>query len=550
MAIHLPSNPDSSGHSEPATEAVEKRLQQTGNPGSRAFVPLVCAAVVIFPWINPFAPGPSPAVVPLLLSVLCAATLLGLAACWPAFFTTERLVWPVASAWLFAGLVSSVLGLIQYFGVADGLLPWVNQSRYGEAFANLRQRNQFASLTNIAMIALIWFGVMFSRSKHVLDARRTRNYQTLMLMAAALLACGNATSVSRTGMIQLGLLCSLCVLWGQWRHTSVRWILLVAVVVYVVSVLALPRLAGFDLSQYSMSGRLRAGDPVCASRLTLWSNVLHLVAMKPWMGWGWGELDFAHYTELYQGPRFCDILDNAHNFPLHLAVEGGVPFALLVCGAFVFWVWRSKPWLDTDPARQMAWSVFAILLLHSMLEYPLWYGPFQMAVVLCLLFLRRPMAAPQAGEAGQPGLSVTGVKVRAGCAALSLLLLLGTAYALWDYRRVSQIYLAADKRDAAYRTDTLEKISDSWLFSDQVMFARLLITPLTPANAAWTFSTAQALLHYSPEPRVAEKLIESAVMLGRDQEAQAQMLRYRVAFPKEYALWKPLKANQEKQQAP
>ncbi|MBI2725719.1 MAG: O-antigen ligase C-terminal domain-containing protein [Polaromonas sp.] len=544
MVKHTPTNPDSHGHPEPATEPVEKNRHETENRASRALVPLVCAALVIFPWINPFAPGPSPAVVPLLLSALCAAILLGMSACWPALFKVERLVWPVASAWLFAGLVSSVLGLIQYFGAADGLLPWVNQSRYGEAFANLRQRNQFASLTNIAMIALVWFGVMFSRSKHVLDARRTRNYQILMVMAAALLACGNATSVSRTGMIQLGLLCGLCVLWGQWRHASVRWILLAAVVVYAVSVLALPRLAGFDLLQYSMSGRLRAGDPVCASRLTLWSNVLHLVAMKPWLGWGWGELDFAHYTELYQGPRFCDILDNAHNFPLHLAVERGVPFALLVCGAFALWIWRRKPWLDTDPARQMAWSVLAILLFHSMLEYPLWYGPFQMAVVLCLLFVRKPLAISQEG---QPGRSFTGVAARAGCAALSVLLLLGTFYAMWDYRRVSQIYLAADMRDPAYRTDTLEKISDSWLFSDQVMFARLLVTPLTQANAAWTFSTAQALLHYSPEPRVAEKLIESAVMLGRDEEAQAHMLRYRVAFPKEYALWKPLKANQELQ---
>jgi hypothetical protein len=36
---------------------------------------------------------------------------------------------------------------------------------------------------------------------------------------------------------------------------------------------------------------------------------------------------------------------------------------------------------------------------------------------------------------------------------------------------------------------------------------------------------------------VIEKLIESAVMLGRDDEAMAYLARYRVAFPKEYALW-------------
>lgn len=540
MAIPVPNDPDSRGQPELASGSAENSRKNTENSSSSAFVPLACVALMVLPWLNPFAPGPSPAVVPLLLSMACLALLLGIAACRPEQLDADRLAWLVASAWLIAGLLSSLLGLIQYFGVSGGLMPWVNQSRYGEAFANLRQRNQFASLTNIAMIALIWFGVMFSRIRHLLTARQRRNYPVFMVMAAVLLACGNATSVSRTGMIQLGLLCVLCVVWAQWRHATVRWILLVAVVVYVVAVLAFPQLAGFDLSMYSMSGRLRTGDPVCASRLTLWSNVLHLIAMKPWLGWGWGELDFAHYTELYQGPRFCDILDNAHNLPLHLAVEGGVPFALLMSGAFVVWIGWSRPWSERDPSRQMAWSVLAVVMFHSMLEYPLWYGPFQMAVVFCLLLLRRSRSGPLVVR---QGVSLGGGTVRMACAGLSALMLLAVGYALWDYRRVSQIYLAPDKRDAAYRTDTLDKISASWLFSDQVMFARLLVTPLTQANATWTFHAAQALLHYSPEPRVAEKLIESAVMLGQDDVAQANMVRYRMAFPKEYALWKPLKAN-------
>lgn len=501
---------------------------------------LALATLLVLPWLNPFAPGPSPAVIPLLTSFFCMAMAIAMAAFWPAMFTAQRLAWTVASAWLCAGLFSSVLGLLQYFGGAEGLVPWVNQPRYGEAFANLRQRNQFASLTNISLVALIWFGAMFSRLRHQLNDRQRRNCQALMLMAAALLACGNATSVSRTGMMQLFLLCGLSIVWGQWRQAAVRWILLVAVVAYAASVLAFPWLAGFDLSMYSMSGRLQTGDPICASRLTLWSNVLHLVAMKPWLGWGWGELDYAHYTALYPGPRFCDILDNAHNLALHLAVELGMPLALLVCVILAFWAMRRTPWFETDPARQMAWGVLALLFLHSMLEYPLWYGPFQMAALLCLLLLRRPVAAPSPLGTGQP---LNSPPLRAACALLSALLLMGTAYAAWDYRRISQIYLPSEARDAAYRTDTLAKISNSWLFADQVRFARLLTTPLTRENATWTFETAQLLLHYSPEPRVAERLIESAVMLGRDDEAQIQMERYRVAFPKEYALWKPRKTE-------
>ncbi len=420
-----------------------------------------------------------------------------------------------------------MIGLIQYFGFEGSFLPWVNQGRYGEAFANLRQRNQFASLTNISLSALIWFGVMFSRRRALLNRRYSRNYRAFIFLAAALLACGNAASVSRTGLIQLILLCALCAIWGQWRQAVVRGILVTAILAYAVSAFMLPRLAEFDLSTHSMFGRLSAGDSVCSSRLTLWFNVLHLIAMKPWFGWGWGELDYAHYTAAYEWPRFCEILDNAHNLPLQLAVEFGLPVALFVCAGFILWAVRKKPWLEVNPAKQMAWSVLAVILLHSMLEYPLWYGPFQMAMILCIAILLS-RARWQSGN----GL------VRAGCGVLSASLLVGSIYAIWDYRRISQIYLAPEARDARYRTDTLEKISGSRLFSDQVLFARLLLTPLTPSSALWTFETARALLHFSPEPRVIERLIESAVMLGRDEEAGQHILRYRAAFPAEYEVWR------------
>ena len=99
-------------------------------------------------------------------------------------------------------------------------------------------------------------------------------------------------------------------------------------------------------------------------------------------------MDYAHFITLHDEPRFCDILDNAHNLPLHLAVELGVPAAIFVCGSFAAWVISQKPWAERDPGRQLAWSVMPIILLHSMLEYPLSYGPFLMAFVICVVILR------------------------------------------------------------------------------------------------------------------------------------------------------------------
>ncbi len=431
-----------------------------------------------------------------------------------------------AFAWslLIAGCVSSVLALLQYFDMDAVLAPWVNPTEPGYAFANLRQRNQFASLTNLALAVLL-----VRAMRREADESKT-SVKVAVLAGAVLLAVGNAASSSRTGVVQIVLLCALFALWGGWRHRLVRLTLLVAVVAYAAAAIALPYAAGFDWLERGLFGRLQAGDAPCSSRITLWSNVLHLIAQKPWLGWGWGELDYAHFITLYNGPRFCDILDNAHNLPLHLAVELGVPLAVVVCGGFAWWFIRQKPWAESAPSRQLAWAVLALILLHSMLEYPLWYGPFQIAFGLSMyLLLQKPAFSSK--SALKRGVAQT---IWAQTAIISIAF---TSYAAWDYYRVSQIYLLPEQRSTAYQDDTVLKLRSSWLFADQARFAELLLTPITPATAAWVFDAAERTLHYSPEPRVAEKAIESAVMLGRDDEALAYLAAYRAAFPAEHARW-------------
>ncbi|MEO8857706.1 MAG: Wzy polymerase domain-containing protein, partial [Burkholderiaceae bacterium] len=482
--------------------------------------------------------------------------------------SSRELACAMASAWLAAGLLSALFGLLQYFGAAAEFAPWINRSDVGEAFANLRQRNQFATLTNMALAAVLWF---------VAQSGRRRAWWAL---AAVCLAVGNAASGSRTGFVQLFMLVGLAMIWGARRKPEVLLVLLAAVLAYVLATFALPLLGGLDLSTNGMVARLRTGAPVCASRLTLWGNVLHLIEQKPLTGWGWGELDYGHFITLYPGARFCDILDNAHNLPLHLAVELGLPFATIACTLALGWVWISKPWRETNPTRRLAWAVLALILLHSMLEYPLWYGPFQVAALLCLWTLwttrsglhsvhSTTAGAPQedpgptlvslwpigetatAQATGRSDVALGGAEraispsMRIGLISVSTALLLFIAYAGWDYWRISQIYLAPDQRSPAYRRHTLSKISDSRLFRNQVRFAELTTTEVTRDNALHIHRLAEEMLHFSPETRVVEKLIESDLLLKRDDEALFYQARFRAAFPTEYAAWVKDRAGPE-----
>jgi O-antigen ligase len=472
--------------------------------------------LLTLPWLNPFASGPSPAVMPWLVTLLCLA----LALLW---FPVRQWVRPgvLATAWLAAALLSAAMGLAQYFGLEHFFAPWVNLAD-GQAYANLRQRNQFASLTSLGLAALLWWTARDGGA-----AARGRAGRYAVLLAAAVLALGTVASASRTGLVQLLLLATLAACWGTWRQRDARQVLLAAGMGYGLGVLVLPWLARLDPGSSGILARFQGEG--CGSRLVLWRNVLELIGQRPWGGWGWGALDYAHFMHQYDGPRFCQILGNAHNLPLQLAVELGVPVALLICTGLGWLVWRAQPWRERDPARQMAWGVLAVIGLHSLLEFPLWYGPFLWTACLSVGLLwvtREPLAtAPHAERLGRWQV------------VLAALLLSAVSYAAWDYQRISQIYRAPAQRLAAYRDNTLAQISGSWLFARQVRFAELSLTPVTRANAARVNALAQALLHYSPEARVVEKLIESAVLLGRDKEALLFLARYRAAYPQEHARW-------------
>ena len=162
-------------------------------------------------------------------------------------------------------------------------------------------------------------------------------------------------------------------------------------------------------------------------------------------------------------------------------------------------LWRSQPWRETNPARQLAWAVLAILGLHSLLEYPLWYGPFQLAagLSLLLLWLSRAAASSSADHllAG-PYSSSSGWRLRS---ALALGLVAGAAYAAIDYARVLQFYLPASARIRLLSEPSLSSAHRSWLFGHWVDFAQATSTPVDAGNANRMQELNEAILHLSPE---------------------------------------------------
>ena len=104
---------------------------------------------------------------------------------------------------------------------------------------------------------------------------------------------------------------------------------------------------------------------------------------------------------------------------------------------------------------------------------------------------------------------------------VAALLFIGCLYAAWDFNRIGQIYRQPASRDAAYRDNPLGHAKQSWLFKNQADFAELTTQTITVDNAAEVYQEALRLMHYSPEARVVQRVIDSAKLLGHAEEAQA-----------------------------
>ena len=275
-----------------------------------------------------------------------------------------------AVAWLVAGLLSAAIGAVQVLAPqwADGLLI-ARSGLVGRAIGNLRQPNHVCTL-------LLWAAISVLA---LLELKWLQPRQAALCLLA--LAFGLVLTASRTAVLGVVLMAA----WGladRRLSKPARWCLLAMPVLYAVCWWGLSAWAHAAQATLGAEQRLAELD-LSASRFRIWADCLQLIRQHPWTGVGFGEFNFAwSLSVLPQRP--VAFFDHAHNLFLHWAVELGLPAAALLClmlGAaglrMVLAVWRTK---QAAPERSLGLRVtlafLALMLLHSQLEYPLWYAYF------------------------------------------------------------------------------------------------------------------------------------------------------------------------------
>ena len=368
------------------------------------------------------------------LAMIAAATIAVLAG---AALQHEGLALPafraLCNGMVVAGALSSVVGVIQVFapGWPDG--NWIARTYMeGRAVGNMRQPNHLSSLLLWAIVAAVWLG----------EARVIRRRGAVLL--ALLFIFVDVLSASRTGPLSMVLL----VLWAAFDKRlsrPARWLLGLSLVAYAVFWYGTGVWADHSHLVFGGETRFSTQGDISSSRWGIWSNTVALIAMHPWAGVGFGEFNFAWTLTPFPG-RPVAFFDHTHNIALQFAVELGVPLALAVLSLLAWAMFAAvrlalQARSDADPAqaplRRAAVVMVLMILLHSLLEYPLWYAYFLLPAAFAFGLALGHSDVARGGAEARP--SRVWPLVTA-----SLFLMLGGVASVADYSRVVTIFAPAE----------------------------------------------------------------------------------------------------------
>jgi O-antigen ligase len=435
-----------------------------------------------------------------------------------------------------AAFINAIEGLLQWFGLVGELYHWVIEpEQRGIAFGALRQTNLFATFLCVGAVCTVWL------------VHRLRLTEAMAWFILLILMFGVAASASRTGMLEVAATAVLGLVWRKQHRPAVTRLMTGQFILLALAIFILPfaaELHGFGFS----SGLARAAQAGKDNRLAIWSNSIDMIFQRPWLGWGWHEMGYAHYVTLFDY-RFNELLSHSHNLLLQIALDFGLPIAIFISMVMIFLM--GQPWMRDKnkkfpfqgPAadKGFAWIILLLIVgIHSMLEYPLWYAGFLFLTGFFLGYL-----LPVNNYENSSSRYRTWSKCVNTGSAVGLI---GLAVVAWhQYATVLPIYKTpfTNNREiqrAAVAT-AIDHASQAWLFRDLLDFAELGLIEVTPENAMEVRQRAEKLLHFSAEPGVIQPLLLSLWFLRDTEALNFHAERFCRAFPSAFQRWREAYAN-------
>jgi len=436
-------------------------------------------------------------------------------------------------AWaLVAGaLIQSLIGLTQLTGLAplaNGFIFYDSSHLTTNIFGHIGQRNQYAHYLMWGMIA----------GAFLFATERLRGLW--FLCWAVWLSLMLAYAGSRTVLLYVAAVALIGIIWHARVRTAVSrrmmLALLLACVLIVAGQFLLPYVSEWVSALMHTHGAVASGVERLAANSDDMSSRRFAEMHKAWMvfrahpntGVGWSQFA-AQSVTLQVLPQFSasgfnsGLFTNAHNLVLQLLAEMGWPITAIVLLGFVWVIWPYFNQRATVEAT-LPLSCMAVTLIHSMLEYPLWYLYF-----LAMLVIFSALAPTPAKSRGTT-LSVFWRLVLFACAAAVGVL---SIMAVPHYKELESLYTPTNNTPLDNtRTARLGEIVHSQpLFAFHALYTLDNYIEATPENLPQKRVWTDQLAAFRPYPDVLMKQAEMQAMVGDEATAERTLSLALGSFP-------------------
>lgn len=280
-------------------------------------------------------------------------------------FGTSNLLKFICAIIVVTTLISIYILLKQWLLLTNGGVWIVDLPPGGRPFANFAQPNNCATFLCIALMASLYL-----YEKEYINKFSGVIFSSLILFSLAL---------TQSRMVWVFSLFFL--IWWFWKsryfHTRLKKMSIFYFVgIFISFTISIPYLSAYlgvvstsDILTRATTGYLR---------IPMWNQMLLAISKEPLWGYGWNQVSIAQISVFLEYPT-TEWIEHTHNILLDLLIWNGIPLALLIIGAFSYWLYHLSK-LSTSTEVFIALSMVGAVLVHAMLEYPLEYAFFLLPV--------------------------------------------------------------------------------------------------------------------------------------------------------------------------
>jgi O-antigen ligase len=430
-------------------------------------------------------------------------------------------------AWflLVGGLVHALIGLVQHYHISTPFDFMVASKKWAAVYGNLGQSNHYAAYITLSLASVVY---LYGRG-HLAGA--------IASVCAALYLVVLALAGSRSSWLYLAMLMGFALVLYRLRRDVASRRLVVFACWLLPGFIAADRLVTLPflmpeeslLTVTSAENLFQMASGI-RPRLVLWSEAWQMFLAAPVLGAGFGQFAWHHflYQAAYGAPAASGLFNHSHNIVLQLLAETGIAGALIIVGAVLAWVAGLRR-VRFDLEWWWLLALLAVIGIHSLLEYPLWYSYFLGPAALLL------------GLGAQRSLSVRfSGAVRAAVAVVLLAGCVNLVAVIPAYRDFERLVFRAGPRAPQPSSDeafaqALMTVHSEPLLRPYVELAIAYGVSVDPERLGDRLALVTRAMHFVPVEVVVYRQALLLALAGDADAARAQLERSLRVYPSERA---------------